>query len=247
MSALRGDFDIVQSFVDFSLTWLEARDYTLTIDTDMSNWIAVMAATSADVFVNPTFDPRYSDCPRPIASGSIFARGLARLRSAPRVFSSPTTSSTLMRTQRLWRHEPPPQLGTLAITAPRMMPPIAGHVGHEGGLWVHPQHRKRGLSVILPHLARALSVREWDIDWQTGVTRQGIGECGHRQLGLRHAPHVEPCFDGYFPLTQSRERLYLAYVDREELIAGLDLDTVAGLLPDRHEQTRHPRALIKEG
>ena len=46
MSALRGDFEIVQSFVDFSLAWLEDRGYALAIDTDMSNWTAVTAATS---------------------------------------------------------------------------------------------------------------------------------------------------------------------------------------------------------
>lgn len=246
MTAPHNDSDIVQPFIDFSLTWLEARDYTLTIDTDLSNWVAAMAATSGEVFVNPAFDPRFS---RLSASNSFWLDIRAGSRTiaicAARLFVTDDFLD-VMRTQRLWRHEPPPQLGTLAITAPRMMPPIAGHVGHEGGLWVHPQHRKRGLSVILPHLARALSVREWDVDWQTGVTRQGIGECGIASwaYGMRH---VEPCFDGYFPLTQSRERLYLAYVDREELIAGLDLDAVAGLLPDRHQQTRHPRALVQEG
>lgn len=77
-------------------------------------------------------------------------------------------------------------------------------------------------------------------------TQRAIGERGIAKsaYGMRH---VEPCFDGYFPPTQSRERIYLAYMDREEPIAGLDGNTFAGLLPDHHQQPRHPRVLVKQG
>lgn len=246
MSALRGDFEIVQSFVDFSLAWLEDRGYALAIDTDMSNWTAVTAATSADAFINPTFDPRYGNLsPANSFWLDICAGSRTIATSAARLFATDDFLA-LMRSQRLWQDRPPPELGTLAVTAPPGMPLIAGRIGHEGGLWVHPEHRKRGLSVILPHLNRALCQREWDIDWQTGLTRQAIGQSGIATWAYGF-PHVEPCFEGYFPPTRSRERLYLVYLDREELIAGLDCDTVARLLPDRHEQARHPRALINEG
>lgn len=57
--------------------------------------------------------------------------------------------------------------------------------------------------------------------------------------------HVEPCSTAI--LTRSRERIYLAYMDRKELIAGLDCNTFAGLLPDHHQRPRHPRVLVKEG
>jgi GNAT superfamily N-acetyltransferase len=246
MTAPRDDFGIVQSFIDFSLGWLEDHGYALTIDPDLSNWTACIAKTSADAFVNPAFDPR---CSRVSAADSFWldirAGSHTIATCAARLFITDDFLAVL-RTQRLWLDEPPPHLGTLAITAPRTTAPVAGHVGHEGGLWVHPAHRKRGLSVILPHLARALAAREWDVDWQTGVTRRAIGECGIASwaYGMQH---VELCFDGYFPLTQSLERLYLAYVDRAELIAGLDLDAVAGLLPDRYQQARHPPALVQEG
>lgn len=246
MLALQTDFDIVQSFVDFSQAWLDDRGYALTIDADLSRWAAAMTATSGDAFVNPAFDPRHS---RLSAANSFWLDIRAGTHTvatcAARLLVTEDFLST-MHTQQLWRERPAPELGTLAITAPPEMPLIRGHVGHEGGLWVHPQHRKRGLSVILPHLARALCVREWDVDWQTGVARQGIGECGIATwaYGMRH---VEPCFDGYFPLTRSRERLFVVYVDRAELIGGLDLDAVARLLPDRHQQPGHPPALVREG
>jgi len=242
--ALSDDFDVVQLFVEFSLEWLDNRGYALTVDADLSNWTAVMAA-STDAFVNPTFDPRHASLSAANSFWLDVRSGSHTIATcAARLFVTDDFLA-LMRTQRLWQDEPPPELGTLAITARRGMPIIASHIGHEGGLWVHPRHRKRGLSVILPHLTRALCVREWDVDWQTGVTQRGIGERGiaRSAYGMRH---VEPCFEGYFPPTRSLERLYFAYMDREELIAGLDRDTVAGLLPDRHQQPRHLRALVKE-
>lgn len=241
----RSEAELVQDFIDFSLAWLGEHGYTLTVDTDLSNWTAAIAATSADAYINSAFDPRYS---RLSAANSFWldirAGSHTIATSAARLLVTDDFLD-LMRTQRLWRDQPPPELGTLAITAPRGMPLIAGHIGHEGGLWVHPQHRKRGLSVILPHLNRALCLREWDINWQTGVTRQEIGESGMAKwaYGFRHA---EPCFDGHFPLTRCRERLYVVYLDRLELIAGLDRDAIAGLLSDGHQQTRHPPALVKE-
>ena len=245
MMTLQSDFDVVQSFVDFSQAWLDARGYALTVDTDLSRWAATMAATSNDAFVNPAFDPRHSRLSAAdsfwldVRAGShTIATSTARLLLTNDLLA-------LLRTQRLWLEEPAPELGTLEITAPNV-PHIGGHVAHEGGLWVHPQHRKRGLSVILPHLNTALCLREWDIDWQTGIARRAIGESGMATWAYGF-PHVERCFDGYFPLTRSLERLYLCYMDRDELTAGLDLDVVASLLPDSHEQPRHAPALFQEG
>jgi hypothetical protein len=151
----------------------------------------------------------------------------------------------LKRSMRLWRDEPPRGLGELTLTLPPETPTIAGQVGHEGGLWVHPEHRKRGLSVILPHLIRALCVRQWNIDWQTGVTRRGIGECGIAKWAYG-VPHVEPCFEGYFPITQAQDRLFIAYMNRDELIFGLDTATVADLLPDAREQPTYAGARARK-
>ena len=242
----KSDFDTVQSFVDYSVGWLDDRGYALTIDTDLSRWTAVIATTSVDAFVNPTFDPAHN---RLSAANSFWLDVRAGTETvatcAARVFHTEDYFD-LMRALRLWWDHPAPEHGRLRVSPQANTPLIAGAVGHEGGLWVHPQHRKRGLSVILPHLARALCVREWDIDWQTGLTRQAIGECGIARwaYGMRH---VELCFDGYFPPTRGRERLYLAYVNRQELIGGLDLDAVAGLLPDAYQQPRHAVPLVKEG
>lgn len=238
--------DTVQDFIDYALAWLDEHRYSLGVDADLGRWVSTLAATSPGAFVNPAFDPR---CSRLTPDDSFWLDVRAGSQTiatcATRLFATDDVFD-LLRSMRLWLAEPPARYGRLRVTPPPGSPAIAGNVGHEGGLWVHPQHRKRGLSVILPHLARALSVREWQLDWQTGIARRDIGECGlaSRAYGM---PHVERCFDGDFPLTGTRERFYIVYMSRAELLAGLDLDGVAGLLPDRNQQPRHAGSLVVEG
>jgi GNAT superfamily N-acetyltransferase len=237
--------DTVQDFIDYALAWLESRNYTLTVDVDMARWAAAVERTSPEAYVNPAFDPRHSRLsPETSFWLDVRAGSQTIATSTARLFVI-EDALDLLRTLRLWFESPPERYGRLAISMPPGTPRIGGHVGHEGGLWVHPEHRKRGLSVILPHLNTALSLREWDIDWQTGITRRSIGESGIATWAYGF-PHVEPCFDGYFPPTRSNERFYLCYMDREELTAGLDLDVVAGLLPNRHQQPRHAPALVQK-
>ena len=238
--------DNVQDFIDYSLAWLDNNHYSLTIDVDMVHWVAALSESAPGSFVNPAFDPSHSRLtPENSFWLDVKAGSKTIATCAARLFVTEDCLD-LLRTMQLWFAAPPPSYGRLAIEAPPGMPVISGNVGHEGGLWVHPEHRKRGLSVILPHLARAVCAREWQVDWQTGIARKGIGECGivQRSYGM---PHAERCFDGYFPPTRSQERFYLVYMDSAELAAGLDPDAVAGLLPDRHQQPRHTRALVLEG
>ncbi len=243
---VRSDDDVVQDFIEFSLEWLQDRRYTLTIDVDMAAWASTMAKAPSMAVVNPTFDPRCS----PLAPDNSFwldvrAGSHTVAMMAARLFVTDDYLE-IKRSTKLWYDPPPPDAARLPIEVPEGTPIIQGNVGHEGGLWVDPRHRKRGLSVILPHLIRALCFREWNVDWQTGATMRGIGECGiaHWAYG---APHVVPCYEGHFLVTQRPDRLFLVYMSREELVAGLDLAAVARLLPDRHREAHHPAALVQKG
>lgn len=238
--------DIVDDFIEFGLAWLDDRRYALTIDSDMARWAAAIAASGEGAFVNPAFDPRSSRL-SPANSFWLEVRAGSRTIAtcATRLFAA-ADCLELLRSLRLWLAEPPPGVAVPDFALPRDAPRLCGNIGHEGGLWVDPLHRKRGLSMMLPHLARALAAREWPLDWQTGIARQAIGECGIARWAYG-MPHVERCFDGYFPLTLSRERLYLCYMSRAELLAGLDPHAVARLLADRHQQPRHAPALVMEG
>jgi hypothetical protein len=234
---------IVQEFVEFALTWFEDRNYTLTVDADMEGWARVMRTAPSIAVVNPTFDPEFS----PLSPNNSFwlnvrAGSQTVATSAARLFVTEDYLE-LKRSVKLWYDPPRSSDARLVITVPSDTPAICGKVGHEGGLWVHPGHRNLGLSVILPHLTRALSLRQWNVDWQTGAAMRGIGESGlpKRAYGM---PHVVACFEGFFVVTQRPDRLYLAYMSQKELLAGLDLDTVAGLLANGHRKMSHATARI---
>jgi hypothetical protein len=237
--------DYLQDFVDFSLAWLERYRYTLVIDVDMARWAAVMAQAMSEAAINPTFDPRFNALSPRNSFWLDIRSGSQTIASSAARFLITDDFLELIRSMRLWQQSPPAD-SNLTVVPPAAMPAIAGRIGHEGGLWVHPAHRKRGLSVILPHLNRALCFRQWDIDWQTGIARRAIGESGIATWAYGF-PHVEPCFEGHFPLTRSQERLYITYMDRVELLAGLDLRTVSGLLADSDQQTLHQPARAQEG
>jgi len=240
------DDDIVQDFIEFSLEWLQGRRYTLSIDVDMAAWARVMAGAMSAKAVNPTFDPAVNRLTPHNSFWLDVREGSHTVATmAARLFLTDDYLE-LKRSMRLWRDEPEPELGELALSVPEGMPLISGRVGHEGGLWVHPEHRKRGLSVVLPHLIRALSMRQWSIDWQTGVTRRAIGECGIAKWAYG-MPHQEPLFEGYFPITGANDRLFIAYMSRDELLHGLDAAKVTERLPVTQEQPSYAGAVARKG
>lgn len=235
--------ETVQAAIEFCLAWLEEQRFTLTIDTDMSAWADFLSEAPANPLVNPTFDPRFSRLSPDNSFWLDIRFGSQTVAtSTARLFVTDDYLS-LKRSMKLWYDKPTEEL---AIAEDVDMPVLDGRIGHEGGLWVHPDHRKRGLSVILPHLNRALCFREWSIDWQTGATSHGIAKSRlpERAYGF---PHVVPCFEGYFPVLRRLERLYITYMSRGELVAGLDLEAIARLLPDGDRQMGHPAVLAQKG
>ena len=245
LQAIRVKTDFVQDFIEFSLAWLAERNYTLSVDVNMAGWAKNMGQAPSIALVNPTFDPKFNSLSPDnsfwldVRSGS---HTIAMMAS--RLFLT-NDYLELKRSLRVWYDQPPRDEAPLAIAVPADTPTIRGKVGHEGGLWVHPQHRKRGLSVILPHLNRALAFRQWNMYWQTGLALRGVGESGIINWAYG-VPHMMPCYEGRLPLTGRFDRLFIAYMSRDEIVAGLDLDAVTRLLPDGYRQARYSPALVQK-
>ena len=245
LQSVRSETNVVQDLIEFSVAWLQERGYALSVDVDMGAWARKMSEAPSIALVNPTFDPKFNS----LSPDNSFWLDV-RLGShtiammASRHFFTDDYLE-LKRSMRLWYDPPRPGDTRLEITVPADTPIIRGKVGHEGGLWVHPQHRKRGLSVILPHLNRALAFRQWNMDWQTGLPLRGVGESGIATWAYG-VPHVVPCFEGYFPMSRRLDRLFVAYMSRDEIVSGLDLDAVTGLLADRYRQAGYPPALVQK-
>jgi hypothetical protein len=228
----------VQNFIDFSLTWLDEQRYTLTVDADMAGWVSIMRATVGAEIVNPSFDPDHSLLTPDNSFWLDIRAGSETVAvSAARLLVTGDMTE-LMRSMELWSAVPT-QRFEISLASP--IPLIGGRVGYEGGLWVHSRHRGRGLSVILPHLNRALCHRQWTVEWQTGLVHRSLAESGltKRAYGF---PRIVQCSAGYFPVTRKVDPLYLVYLSEAELLRGLDVDTVTRLPAYGNGQVRDPAA-----
>jgi hypothetical protein len=231
----------VQSFIDFSLAWLDERQYTLAVDADMAGWVTIMRTTGAEI-VNPSFDPGLSLLTAQNSFWLDIRAGSETIAvSAARLLVTDDMTE-LMRSMQLW-YTAPTQKFEISLASP--IPVIGGRVGYEGGLWVHPRHRGRGLSVILPHLNRALCHRQWSVDWQTGLVHRSLAESGltGRAYGF---PRIVQCSAGYFSVTRKVDPLYLVYMSEAELLRGLDVDTVTRLPAYGNGQARDSVARVQK-
>jgi GNAT superfamily N-acetyltransferase len=228
------NFDVID-LIDAALDWLGPRGLELAIEPDIAGWAAHMRAAPATKGVNPTFDPRCSRVDRRNSFWvNVLARGETVACGAGRLFETDDYLE-LKRSLRLWfDREPVPHRGRLELIVPDATPFIAGRVGHEGGLWVHPAHRKRGLSMLVPRLVRAICLGRFAVEWQCGVNFDDLTRSG-LPTGAYGFPHCVPCLDGFFPPTGRHERMHMVYMSRAELLS-VQRDTVVRLRTDRDQQ-----------
>ncbi len=216
------------------LARLERDGFYVTVSSDMNAWVSMMEAAPAIRVVNPTFDPEYSQLD---ASNSFWVRVTDMADNpvaciANRLFVADDYLD-LIRSWRLWYDRGLKEVRPLNIVLPDSVPFISGRVGHHGGLWVHPGHRKRGLSFVLPRLTRALSLTNFQPAWHCGMVFGDLGESGLPLWGYGYA-NMDLCIDGYFPVTDRDERVYMTRISRDEMLqqARRDLDLLE-LHPDQ--------------
>lgn len=205
---------------------LERDGLYVTISSDMAAWTRMMKAMPKTRVVNPTFDPEFSQLD---AANSFWIR-ITDMADNPvacianRLFVTDDYVG-LIRAWRLWYDRGPRQVAPLNIVLDEQVPFIAGRIGHHGGLWVHPGHRKRGLSYVLPRLTRALSLSTWDVDWHAGMVFGDLGESGLPLWGYGYTDQAL-CIDGYFPVTDRAEKVYMTYIAKAAMLqqARWDLD-----------------------
>jgi hypothetical protein len=232
----------VLDLIDAALEWLDRRQLQLAIEPDLAGWAAHMRQAPATKGLNPTFDPAFSLIGRRNSFWvNIMHEGRTIACGANRVFETDDYLE-LKRSLRLWfDREPVPFRERLDVIVPDGVPLIAGRVGHEGGLWVHPAHRKRGLSFLIPRLVRAISLGRFAVEWQCGVNFEDLTKSG-LPVTAYGFPHCVPCIDGFFPPTGRNERMHMVYMSRLELLA-IQRETIVRLRSDRHDQPVDAAAL----
>lgn len=212
------DYDNIQAVISLYLDELDRMGLELTVETDMAGWADVMRSAPKMSLLNPTFDPSESH----LHPGNSF---WLRLRHegqtvaciANRLFITDDYIG-LKRSFRLWYDLKPVLVRQpLNIVLPEDVPHINGRVGHHGGLWVHPDWRGHGLAGTLPRLTRALSMRHFDVDWHCGAVLKHIADRG-LPLKAYGYPHMDICIDGYFPVTNQNETVYMGWITRPEIL-----------------------------
>lgn len=63
------------------------------------------------------------------------------------------------------------------VTAPSA-PNVRGRVAYSGGVWYHPDYRKRGLTAFMPRIARAYALATWSTDMTMTLMAEKIVASG---------------------------------------------------------------------
>ena len=124
-----------------------------------------------------------------------------------------------IQTQRFWFGP------RLRVVDPRFVvscsiPPFGGVVASCGGMWVRPDRRGDGVSRIVPRLARALGLRNSNIEHDCGMV---LNNPDPARLAVRNYGYarVELMTDGWFPPEQCDMVVHLCHADRAECLASL--------------------------
>jgi hypothetical protein len=233
------DDALIQDCFDVLQRSLHKFGLDIEFANDMNGWVDTIKSAPKRGVVNPTFDPAESDLSpsnsfwiRVYEADGDEERTIACI--ANRVFETPDYLD-LLRTQRLWYSWGPRRVVDLVV--PYEMPLISGLVGHHGGLWIHPEWRKHGLSGYLTKMVRCVSLRHFGIDWHCGSVFGVIAEKGLPTASVTGYgyPHMVLAIDGWFPVTDRDECVYLPWISRAEILEqfGQELDR---LVADRDQQ-----------
>lgn len=212
------DFGLLQSSVDAMMERLASLHLNLVVERDFAKLMAFLRSMNS-LGLNPTFDPEHND----LSDSSFWLRitdqdGATVASHAQRVFVTDDFHE-LLASGRIWF----PQGVTFApgqepIQVQRTSMLIAGVVAHAGALWVNPLYRKKGLSLFLPFLSRALCLRNYGTDFHTSLVLASMA--GSRIPTADYGyPHVEWCMRGWFPPTRRHEEgVHICYMTQAETI-----------------------------
>ncbi|MBI3515234.1 MAG: hypothetical protein HY060_14415 [Proteobacteria bacterium] len=229
---------IIQSCFDATIAALHDLGLEVTFSTDMSGWVAMMSSAPNIHLVIPTFNPEHND----LTPDDSFWVKLTRIDDrrdiaciANRLYVTDSFIE-LMRTQRLWFSRGPRKLVDLVV--PPDMPILSGRIGHHGGLWIHPDWRKHGLSGYMTRLARCASLRRFDVDWHCGFVHGTLAEKGLPTAAVTGYayPRMVLAIDGWNPITDKEDRFYLPWISRAEIRAQL-VDETRRLVAHRDQES----------
>jgi hypothetical protein len=220
----------IQTFIDRAKNELDHRGLTLEVDSDLSNWVALIKNAPGKLVIASTHDPRSSY----VHPGNSFwiiirerdRRFMDRLlrRDRPiiaclchKVIETENIAEEI-RTHRLFfDRKPILDYRPVDIVLGDNTPVIGGKVGLAGGFWVHPKYRGTKLSNIVSRVTRVLSLRHFDIDWSISLVRDTPRRKAmiHNTYGLAHSASITR---GFYPPYGYDLDMQMSYMHRDEIL-----------------------------
>lgn len=216
--------------------FLEEKNLFVQIGEDIRDWGDAMRRADGATIVNPAFDPEYCDLDQANSFWIAITDDVGTVVGC--VASKKVTTTNFqeeIRTCSLWlgdRADPAREPMTLLL--PSWTPRISGAVAFHGGLWLHPKVRGFGLAHLIPRMARAAAVRRFRADWDCGFVFGALGEANVPVKAYGYS-NCELAVDGYFPLTDKHEKLYLPWDSREQWVAA-SLEWMNARVRPRHQE-----------
>jgi hypothetical protein len=211
------EFGLLQHYIDSIMEKIAAENFSLVIETDFSKLFEFLDDVGSPLR-NPTFDPDCSDLSRDAFWLRVVDQnGVTVACHAERIFEVDDFHE-LVASGKLWHRDGMKWGGERVpeLEINRIPLDVHGRVTHAGAMWIRPHARKRGLSLYLPYLSRALCLRNYDAAYLSGFVLQGLA--GSKVPKMAYGfPHMEPYLRGWFPPTRRHEEVvYLCYQSRVE-------------------------------
>lgn len=222
------EFAIVQQAIDGYADWLLGLRLRAHVRRDFDRYVALRHA-HGDRHINQAFDPTHTRFgPRDFwvlveeAHGAAVATFCMRSLDVANVY-------TLIQSQSLWFSKRP-RLVDPGFVVSCSIPPFGGRVGHGGGLWIRPDLRgQQGLVRLMPRFARALALRNHDIDHDSAMLLNSADPAQAAKVHHRAAAaartygfaRAEPFVQGWFPPEQRDATMHLCHSTRAEAIGSL--------------------------
>lgn len=203
------DLAAIEAYL-LAATELLARDeLTVTIESDMTGWVDIVANAPRSAGVNPTFNPAETDhedaywlrARRGDETAAVLA---ARLIDCAGYYA-------FVRRGGLWARTPL----SLDILVDDPLP--SGRLAHTGGLWVAPAFRGIGLSWLLPRFNHCTAVVRWDVSDVTAMVFEGLKRTGIPDQNYG-AEQSRLMLDGFFPPTGRAETITSLEYSRNFLV-----------------------------
>lgn len=210
---------LLDAYATLAGALLLREGFKLTIQTDMREWASLLQNAPAANGANPTFDPDRTGPARDAFWLCVETNDRIVAVAASKLIETDIGYYDYVRQGLLWSRPPGEPLDILVPE-----PGPTGLLTHSGGLWVHPDFRRIGLSWLLPRLNQAWSQIEWGVDWIASVIFSDIHDKG---LPLKYGSHrCRVLVDGWFAPKRRPELIYSAEYPGDHLLrrAAGDLD-----------------------